>query len=154
MNCYAAITTLILSSLVGTASATGGMECSINDENLVFLSSAVIPYTEPVQVLKFSGELSFKRLDIPENLKSLIFSDAQSAHHWINEHGMSMGLRLHWAREGAKPAKMDLLIETWRKPEDSDILLGRYTLTLSFTPLHGNKPQVIRVIGKSTCFFG
>lgn len=149
MNRYAAITTLILSSLVGTASASISMDCNINDENLAFQGSVGIPHTRPVEALKFSGDLDFKRLDIPKSLRSLVFSEAQSVKPWIDDH--SMGFRLHWARKGSEPARMKLLL-VWDPTKEDN--LGRYTLTLSFTPLHGKTPRVIRVSGNSVCSVG
>lgn len=137
----AATLTLITATF---ASATGGFDCTIEDENMSFFVSGSISHGMGGAILGYEATAEIKAEVVPEALRKPDLS-AGLVHHWLDY----PELRLHFYAEttgDAEFSSLDLILKTEMTDEELTYA-GDYRLSV----FDGVTGEVFELTGKVTC---
>ena len=138
-------------SMTSPAFATGGFDCTTDDENLQFAASSPLGrgMGAPIINLMAAGQIKLK--DAPADLAKLEFSKSL-VHSWM----LHPDVKLHFYSERGndKPHGYVELIITAVAKDDEGTAEGEYQLTVFSTepPADTTEGAYLKATGKVSCF--
>lgn len=128
----------------GFASATGGFDCQIDDENLKLSVSAAVSHGMGGAIINIETTAEITAEIVPEDLRRPNLS-AGPVHHWLEY--PDLWLAYYAETEGDAPfASMDLILKA-SETGDEITYTGDYTLHV----FDGDTGEVTDLTGKVTC---
>lgn len=137
------VTGLVLASAT-VAGATGGFDCTIEDENMSFYVSGSTSHGMGAAILGYEATAEIRAAVVPEALRMPDLA-AGLVHHWLEY----PELRLHFYAETSGDAEfssLDLVLKT-EATDDELTYAGDYRLSV----FDGATGEVFELTGKVTC---
>lgn len=143
----------ILAALPATASATGGLGCTVEDKNLKLDFEAVFSYSDIGGLFQVGG--SFAALD-PRVYKTLATFDLAGSdlkQQWFRGNDLKLMLYRETEGDGVPFASVKLIVEATRPEGEEFEYRGKYSLTIE-PATDGSESQAFTTTGDITCSAG
>lgn len=147
--CFAAAVTLAATLLLSPAArASGGVWCTIDDENLSMTVESGVTHGLGNPLFNFKASAELKAQGIAPDFRQLTLDD-KLVHHWLDND--ETRLSFYTEREQGEFASLDIVIETAGDPEEGD-LPGTYQIAyFEFARQKDDDDGTLRFTGKVSC---
>ena len=136
-----------------TASATGGVDCRIDDRNLKLEFEAAFSYSDIGGMFQARGRLAPKQARTFKTLKKIELKDADVGQQWFRGDDLKLMLYRETEGDGVPHAFVKLIIETTKPPEEDFAYSGTSVLTVQPAVVKGDE-EAVTVKGKVKCSAG
>jgi hypothetical protein len=136
-----------------TASATGNLDCTINDQNLDFTFESLFSYSGSSPLFQSKVSFESKHPQTFASLKKLEIDGLPVIQQWFE--GKDLRLQFYKETEGDTVpfASVKLTIETV-VGEDENSYSGTYKLEITPAVVPGKESEVIKLEGPASCSAG
>jgi len=138
---------LLLSA--GTAFATGGIWCSVDDAGVKFQVDAGVTTGMGSPTFNFRGDLEIKARPVGDQLRKTVFEDSNLTQYWLDN--KELRLNIYYEQEVAKAySSVELTILT--KASDEGVYDGDYRLAVyGSTADKDGDGKPVDLTGKVSC---
>jgi hypothetical protein len=148
---------LLAAALLGlpaTASATGNLDCAIEDANLHFTFEALFGHGVIAPLLQPRSMFEGKSPNIPASLRTFEGDASVLKQQWFVDRDVK--LLIYKEAEGADTpfASVLLKIETSQAPDEDFSYEGKYVLTIQPPVTGDTAPDPVIIEGRATCSAG
>jgi len=140
----------VLSSVAGSALASGGFSCEAKDSAASFLLESGVTHGMGGPSFNFRGTIDITAKDVPDDLRKMSFAQENLAQYWLD--GKELRLVVYREREADKPhGYVELTILTKTTEEGSTE--GTYALSVYDVGPEGSaEGKTVEAKGKVGCF--
>ena len=143
----------IIASLPATASATGGLGCSIDDKNVSFTFESIFSYSDIGGLFQIRGELESRDKRTEKTLRKFTLDGSELKQQWFRGNDLKLMIYRETTGDGVPFASVKLIIEANKQPEEEFEYQGKYALTIE-PATEGSESQAFTVEGKIACSAG
>jgi hypothetical protein len=138
----------------GTAQASAGFSCSIEDKALKLGVEGAFSRGVGEGVINFGGKLEVLAKATPEDFRNVDLERENLTQTWIN--GRDFKLRMYRERTGSAPhGYVELVVETRQSSRDELEYAGSYVLTVHhLASEQDGEGKTVTVRGKARCSAG
>ena len=136
-----------------TASATGGLGCSIDDKNLSFTFESIFSYSDIGGLFQIRGELESKDKRTYKTLQKFTLDGSELKQQWFRGNDLKLMIYRETEGDGVPFASVKLIVEANKPPEEEFEYQGKYALTIE-PAVEGSESQAFTVEGKVSCSAG
>lgn len=140
-----------LVTLPTMASATGGLGCSIDDENLTFAFESLFSYSDIGGLFQIRGEMEVKDKRAYKTLQKLALEDTDLKQQWTRDKDVKLMIYRETQGGGVPFASVKLVIEATQPPDEDFAYSGKYELTIQPAVDGG---EAFTVVGNVGCSAG
>ena len=148
---YALLASLI--ALPNIASATGGLGCGIDDENLTFSFESLFSYSDIGGLFQIRGEMEVKDKRVYKTLQKLTLEETDLKQQWTRNKDVKLMIYRETTGNGVPFASVKLIIEATQPPDEDFAYSGKYELTVQ-PAVEGGQSEAFTVEGKVDCSAG
>jgi hypothetical protein len=141
----------VLASVPGIASATGGLGCGIDDQNVKLDFESLFSYSDIGGLFQIRGELESKDKRTDKTLQKITLEEADLKQQWFRGNDVKLMLYRETEGDGVPFASVKLIIEANKPPEEDFGYDGKYWLTVQPA---GDGAEAFTVEGKVGCSAG
>lgn len=149
----AGLLTAAILTLPGIASATGGLGCGIDDENVKFDFESLFSYSDIGGLFQIHGEMDVRDKRAYKTLQKIALEDADLKQQWLRGKDLKLMIYRETEGEGHPFASVKLIVEATQPPDEDFGYEGKYQLTVE-PPLKDGESQAFTVEGKVGCSAG
>lgn len=143
----------IIACVPATASATGGLGCSIDDKNVNFTFESIFSYSDIGGLFQIRGELESKDKRTYETLRKFALDGSELKQQWFRGNDLKLMIYRETEGDGVPFASVKLIIEATKPPEEEFEYKGKYALTVE-PATEGSESQAFTVEGPISCSAG
>jgi hypothetical protein len=136
-----------------TASATGGLSCSIDDKNVNFTFESIFSYSDIGGLFQIRGEFESKDKRTHKTLRKLALDGSELKQQWFRGNDLKLMIYRETEGDGVPFASIKLIVEANKPPEEEFEYQGKYVLTIE-PATEGGESQAFTVEGKIACSAG
>lgn len=140
-----------LVALPGTASATGGLGCGIDDKNAKLEFESLFSYSDIGGLFQIRGVLESKDKRTYAALQKITLEETDLKQQWFRGDDVKLMLYRETEGNGVPFASVKLIIEANKPPEEDFGYEGKYWLTVQPA---GGDAEAFTVEGKVGCSAG
>jgi hypothetical protein len=145
--------TAVIVCLPATASATGGLSCSVNDKNVNFIFESVFSYSDIGGLFQIRGELMSKDKRVYKTLQKVNLDGSELKQQWFRGNDLKLMIYRETEGDGVPFASVKLIVEANKPPEEEFEYQGKYALTIE-PDVNGGESEAFTVEGKISCSAG
>jgi len=136
-----------------TASATGGLGCSIDDKNVNFTFEAVFSYSDIGGLFQIRGDFDAKDKRVYKTLQKFTLDGSELKQQWFRGNDLKLMIYRETTGDGVPFASVKLIVEATKPPEEEFEYSGKYALAIE-PAVEGSESQAFTVEGKVSCSAG
>lgn len=143
----------VIACAPATASATGGLGCSIDDKNVSFTFESIFSYSDIGGLFQIRGDFDSKDKRTYKTLRTFTLDGSELKQQWFRGNDLKLMIYRETEGDGVPFASVKLIIEANKPPEEEFEYSGKYALTIE-PAVEGGESHAFTVEGTISCSAG